>query len=214
MTEIIGRPHLFSETGTEGGYWAIMDEKHITPPAEEPHTAVCKTCSYMWFFGNGDPEPVPSFTYYRPEREENGKRYMGGYFRSDEPIEGGQTTFGDEPEGSFNDVWTRRGNERAAICREHGHVWENQEPQESWSYAGLVMVETGDRLEILGPDREVIETIDVELVSNYDQYRKGARHANGWVIHTYPTDETYDFDKWCDLFQKREKDTWVRLIRE
>jgi len=41
MTEptlIRGTLHLYSETGTEGGYWAIQDERFITPPtADWPH---------------------------------------------------------------------------------------------------------------------------------------------------------------------------------
>lgn len=212
MTEITGRLFLHSETGTEGGWWAIQDDKFITPPAETPHTSVCKTCSYMWDFGHGKPEPVPSFTYYRDDWEADGKKYMGGYYRSEEYIEGGRTWFRGEEPGSFNDVWTRVGNQRALICQEYGHVWESMEPQESWSYEGLNYIQSGDRLEILTESGEVDFTIDVELVEQYDQYAAGARHANGWVIHSYPTEESYDFDKWCALFQKRK--TTARLIRE
>jgi hypothetical protein len=38
METIKGTLHLYSETGTEGGYWAIQDENFIFPPTEEwPH---------------------------------------------------------------------------------------------------------------------------------------------------------------------------------
>ncbi len=38
MKTIKGILHLFSETGTEGGYWAIQDENFIFPPTETwPH---------------------------------------------------------------------------------------------------------------------------------------------------------------------------------
>ena len=37
-TIIRGTLHLYSETGTEGGYWAIQDEKFIDPPTDAwPH---------------------------------------------------------------------------------------------------------------------------------------------------------------------------------
>ena len=37
-TVIRGTLHLYSETGTEGGYWAIQDENFIDPPTDEwPH---------------------------------------------------------------------------------------------------------------------------------------------------------------------------------
>jgi len=38
QTIIRGKLHLWSETGTEGGYWALQDERFIEPPTEEwPH---------------------------------------------------------------------------------------------------------------------------------------------------------------------------------
>lgn len=38
METIKGTLHLYSETGTEGGYWAIQDERFIEPPTEDwPH---------------------------------------------------------------------------------------------------------------------------------------------------------------------------------
>ncbi len=38
MRTIKGPLHLYSETGTEGGYWAIQDENFIFPPTETwPH---------------------------------------------------------------------------------------------------------------------------------------------------------------------------------
>lgn len=37
-TEMRGICHFHSETGTEGGYWAFQDERHIKPPdADHPH---------------------------------------------------------------------------------------------------------------------------------------------------------------------------------
>jgi hypothetical protein len=38
METIKGTLFLYSETGTEGGYWAIQDERFIQPPTEDwPH---------------------------------------------------------------------------------------------------------------------------------------------------------------------------------
>jgi hypothetical protein len=36
MTKIKGVLHLFSETGTEGGWWAIQDERHIRKDPNNP----------------------------------------------------------------------------------------------------------------------------------------------------------------------------------
>jgi hypothetical protein len=37
-TLIRGKLHLHSETGTEGGYWALQDERFIEPPTDDwPH---------------------------------------------------------------------------------------------------------------------------------------------------------------------------------
>ncbi len=36
---------LFSETGTEGGYWAFQDERFITP---NNHLYVCRNCHKLW----------------------------------------------------------------------------------------------------------------------------------------------------------------------
>ncbi len=37
--------HLFSETGTEGGYWAFQDERFITPNTTR---FACKKCGAYW----------------------------------------------------------------------------------------------------------------------------------------------------------------------
>ena len=43
--EFIGVCHLFSETGTEGGYWAFQDGRHIT---ENTTRFACAKCGSYW----------------------------------------------------------------------------------------------------------------------------------------------------------------------
>jgi hypothetical protein len=42
---ISGVLELFSETGTEGGYWALQDERHITPNTTQFR---CTKCMKFW----------------------------------------------------------------------------------------------------------------------------------------------------------------------
>lgn len=193
---ITGKLYLHSETGTEGGHWAIQDEKFITPAPEEPVDKNCRRCHRYWGNAVNTPEPPPSFTYYKSESVgEDGTKYSGGYHSSDVPIEGGQTTFGNEPEGSFNDVYTKRSNAAALGCYEAGHDWKWMVPAESWSYEGLNYLENGDKL-TLEDGTEII----VDMWRQPDQYAEDAVNAHGMVIHQVPTDECYDFDEWCKLF--------------
>lgn len=199
------RLYLHSETGTEGGWWATQDHEFIEPAPKIPADKICKTCGVLWRWET-NPEPIPRFTYYRPEHKENGVIYAGGYFSSDVEIPGGQTKYGDEEDGSFNDVYTKTRNEKAKFCLENGHDWKFWEAHESWSYEGLRYLKSGDKLEILDADGNVTETIICDFISNGDQYARGAKHANGWVIHGYQNPETIDLDHWNELFMSEKTD--------
>lgn len=204
--DITGKLYLHSETGTEGGHWAIQDEKFITPPADEPVDKNCRRCHSYWGDAENTPEPAPHFTYYLPDRVgEDGKKYLGGYHSFDEPDENGQTTFADEEEGSFNDKYTKRNNSNALGCYEAGHDWEWQIPSERWSYEGLHTLQNGDKL--IFKDGE---EITVDLWRQPDQYAEDAIDAYGLVIHQVPTEKCYDFQAWCKLFFEG---TSARLVR-
>jgi len=47
--------HLFSETGTEGGYWAFQDERFITPNTTR---FSCRKCGAYWDKGHRPQGPV------------------------------------------------------------------------------------------------------------------------------------------------------------
>lgn len=169
-----------SETGTEGGYWAMQDEKYMGLAAP-PHF-VCSKCGRIWDKARDVEPPKPSFTYYRPGWEENGTTYIGGYFGSYVPRDDLPTTFGDEPEGSFNDEFTKAQNAKARECYDNGHgEWESLYPNGTWSPHGLHILRDGDVLTIYNPDNpeEVVWEGTIQLV----QYPLFTEHAGGMWIH-------------------------------
>lgn len=58
--------HFHSETGTEGGYWAFQDERHITPNLTR---FSCKKCGAYWDKGH---DPVGPTAETHPEGESCG----------------------------------------------------------------------------------------------------------------------------------------------
>lgn len=52
---IKGVTTFFSETGTEGGYWAVQDEKHIHPNTTR---FVCTKCHMYWDKNRSPDEPT------------------------------------------------------------------------------------------------------------------------------------------------------------
>jgi hypothetical protein len=204
MTVITGPLHLFSETGTEGGSWAIQNDEFITPPPAEPTVKICATCRTIWDTVSTPEEPQPNFMYYDAD--------TGGYTFSPDPIENNEIKHSAEEDSSFDAKWNRAHNDLSIKCYQHGHMWEWQEPHESWSYEGLVELKNGDKLEIFDPlnKDEVIDTIEVKLIDQDDQYAEDAKDARGWVIHSYPDPETIDFEQWNRYFFEgfRARLTW------
>ncbi len=58
--------HFYSETGTEGGYWAFQDARHITPNVTR---FSCAKCSAYWDKGH---DPVGPTAESHPEGESCG----------------------------------------------------------------------------------------------------------------------------------------------
>lgn len=199
MGEYKGILLFHSETGTEGGYWAMQDERFITPAPEQTSTKHCQKCGTLWTFAgpNARPEPVPQFLYYRPGwTGPEGQNYIGGYFGSDEWLEDGQTKFGDEPDGSINDVYTRTRNAKARECKENGHAWELWEEGPSWSYEGLHVLHDGDHLTVYSPDdkKHVVWEGEIKL----KQHALFTEHAGGMWIHA--DQEGIDRETWAQMF--------------
>lgn len=201
MTTFNGILQFHSETGTEGGYWAMQDEKFMGLVDEQTmNTYRCPKCGRIWDRIRDHEEPKPSFTYYQPERQENGKTYSGGYFGSDHPIEGGQTKFGDEEDGSVNDEWTKRSNAISLECYDNGHgEWELAYPDGLWSYEGLHVLRNGDQLTVYTDETksEVRWSGTVKLVQQ-PLFTTDVR--NMWV-HSLP-DVGMTPEEWGEMFFK------------
>lgn len=58
--------HFHSETGTEGGYWAFQDERHIAPNTTR---FACTKCGAYW---DKTDDPVGPNAESHPEGEDNG----------------------------------------------------------------------------------------------------------------------------------------------
>lgn len=173
----------------------MMDEKFTGLPAPNQHS--CTRCGRFWDKDSEAEPPGASFTYYRPDWEEDGKRYIGGYYMSDTPIPGGQTKFGDEPDGSLNDRYTQENNARALECYENGHEgWEHVYPDGISSYEGLHTLKTGDRLDVYSNEsRKVMVWSGVIDLRAFKIFTESA--AGMWV-HSEQIDE--DRELWAKMF--------------
>ena len=199
--KIKGRTVFHSETGTEGGWWAVQDEAHIEPPEGKPTVKNCKRCYRHW--GNprgGEPEPKPSFMYYRDDWVgEDGTKYAGGYYGTEEPVEGGRTWFRGEEPGSFNDQWTKRGNAASLECYLNGHDWEWVQPTERWSWEGFHLLKNGDRLTIFDEDGEIKWKGEIELV----RHPLFTEDAFGMWIHADQAGTNRE--EWASMFMKEHR---------
>ena len=59
----LGRTLFYTETGTEGGYWAFQDEAHIKPNTTR---FSCTKCNMYWDKVRSVDEPVFDGNYCRP----------------------------------------------------------------------------------------------------------------------------------------------------
>lgn len=186
--------HFYSETGTEGGAWAFQDEKFIGLDA--PSQFRCTRCGRVWDKDRDEQPPPPSFTYWRDERTEGGKKYSSGYYGSDVYLPDG-----DLGPGELNQSFTSSSNETARQCAEKGHAeWENMYPHGMWSYEGLHILADGDELTVLDGDKELFSGV-VKLPPRQDPYADGAYVAGGGLTaHRKPPVGTKE-DWW---FEERQ----------
>ena len=195
-TTIAGRLFIHSETGTEGGYWAIQDKNFITPASDKASDKVCRHCGRIWSGFEKRPEPKPFYTYYSEE--------VGGYTFSEVYDPEGRTWFRGEEPGSINDKWTKASNQMIKDCQDNGHQWEDYGPHEHWSYEGLNYIQDGDYITVFDGDDESSPIFEgtVRLVQQPDQYAPDAKHAGGLVIHSYPHPEFCEHEQWCEYFSR------------
>lgn len=147
MGEITGVLHFYSETGTEGGHWAVQDERFMNLPTGNNTT--CTHCGRYWDKDKYPDEPKPSFTYFVRTKADPEGHYAG--FDSPQAL---PTTFRDEPEGSMNDVWTKKSNAKSLTCYQRGrHLGWREDLGGTWSYEGLHVLKDGDRLTIFAKSR-------------------------------------------------------------
>lgn len=189
------RLHFFSETGTEGGWYAAQDYDHIKPaPAESPDK-VCEQCGYIWGDYKNTPEiELPKFNW----RDARGNIKRGDKLPKN-------TRLGKDP----FDIYYIRQNERYRLCHDNGHKFKLMDPHESWSYEGLIMLGSGDKLEILDDEGHVTKTVTCKFISNGDQYAPDAKSAMGLVVHGYIDPEVMDEDEWNTMFLMEKTDAYL-----
>lgn len=203
MTTYNGILHFFSETGTEGGTWAFQDEKFMHLPG--PNQYACTTCGRVWDKDRDAEPPKPSFTYWRDDWEEDGKRYLGGYHVADTYDPNGNLG-----PGEFNQEFTRRSNETSKLCADHGHSeWKPMYPDGMWSYEGLHVLNEGDHLIVRSEGDEVLFDGDVKLPPRQDPYADDAYVAGGGLAaHRKPpegTDEAWWFNEYRATLTTKER---------
>ncbi len=182
MTKTLkGQLNFYSETGTEGGYWAFQDETftHLFPPNQWR----CPRCGRVWDKDRVPEEPKPSFSYWRDGWTEDGTTYMGGYFGKDEPHpELPLCRPGDED--SLDCRWNAERNATSLDCYENGHAeWQSPAerwPDGIWSYEGLHVLNDGDHLTIWDEDRTEQVWDGVIDLCEHDLFTEG---AGGMWIH-------------------------------
>lgn len=192
---IKGVTTFHSETGTEGGYWAVQDEKFMGIPNDDLR---CSRCGRIWQKERYPEPPPPSFTYWRDmegQRSPEGYAYSSGYAAYDEPHSDLPTTPG--VEGDFNDVFTKESNATSLECYVAGeHVWEPEFPTGMWSYEGLHVLKNGDHLRVFDKDdpTKLIWEGDIQL----DPVGLFQEHAYNFWIHA--DQHGQDREAWAALF--------------
>jgi hypothetical protein len=182
-----------SETGTEGGYWAMQDEKFMGLVDESTmNTYTCSRCGSVWDKTRNPEEPKPSFLYW----DDNTAQGHGGYRSYDEP----HPEMLDGSPGSLDESWNRQRNSIALECYKNGHAeWELLYPDGTWSYEGLHVLKDGDTLTVYADETrsEVRWSGTVKLTP---QPLFTTDVANMWV-HSLP-DVGMTPDEWGEMFFK------------
>jgi len=189
------RLHFFSETGTEGGWFAAQDYEHITPAPAEASDRSCKRCGVFW---------ADYKTSVRPHARPFTFRDNKGELKSATTLPK-NTRLGKHPD----DIYYIQRNRHIMECLEKGHDWQDYGPHEEWSYEGLIMLGSGDKLEILDDEDNITKTVVCKFISNGDQYAPGAKNAMGMVIHGYIDPEVMDEDEWNTMFLMEKTDAYL-----
>lgn len=194
------RLHFYSETGTEGGWYAAQDYDHITPAPIEASDKSCKRCGIVWadFRHSVRPHARP-FTY----RDKKGELTSGTTLPKN-------TRLGKDP----SDIYYIKHNKDISECIENGHDWQDYGPFEKWSYEGLRMLNTGDILEILDDDENITQVVQCRFYSNGDQYAPGAKSAMGFAIHGYIDPNVMNEDEWNTMFLINKTDAYLTPVEK
>jgi len=199
MTEYKGVLLFHSETGTEGGYWAMQDEKFMGLVDEHTlNTYVCTRCGTIWDRTRGD-EPKVSFTYWSEPYDvkvgPNTTRREGGYRLYDEP----HPELPEGSPGSLDESWNQKRNALALECYTLGHEkWELMHPDGVWSYEGLHVLHDGDALTVYDPDDP--KSVVWDGVIKLKHYELFTQDAHGFWIHA--DQEGQDRETWAEMFLK------------
>lgn len=198
MTEPIeGICFFHSETGTEGGYWAVQDAKFIGL-ADESRSEVCVRCGAVWNHSRDAAPPKVTFTYWRPDWSEGEKNYMGGHYSVDEPRDDLPLA---RPGDKRNAEYMRRDNESRMPCYLEGHPgWEPMFPDGQWSYEGLNVLTDGDYLEIRHPETDNLVWSGTIALHHHKLFTED---AEGLWIHA--DQDGISRDDWSQFFFEEYK---------
>lgn len=190
MNTYTGILHFHSETGTEGGHWAMQDERFMGLKNEHSEAQFhCPRCGRVWDKSRDLEEPKPSFTYFDEE--------SGYYQGSDHPIADGRTWFRGEEPDSVNDLFTKSSNATSQECFDKGHQqWDPMYPDGTWSYEGLHVLKDGDKLTVLDPKdpEKELWTGEIKLI----HHPLFSEDAGGMWIHA--DQEGFPREEWAKMF--------------
>ena len=177
--------HFFSETGSEGGYWAFQDERFMNIRSDVED---CKGCNRIGYVPEGqsgggrahdsrtDLEQQQKWILdWEAEREEMERQ-------SAEMIK----QFG------FSFSFKRP-------CEPGAHDWKVMHPEGTWSYEGLHLLEDGDQLTILSKEKNVADRRTVwSGTIELQQYPLFTEDAKGLWIHA--DQKGVSRDRWSQWF--------------
>jgi hypothetical protein len=198
VTTYTGVLVFHSETGTEGGHYALQDEKFMNLPA--PNQWRCPRCSTVWD-KNRDPDNPPRvrFTYWRDmegQTNSEGHRYISSYAGYDEPHDDLPLAPPNEASDGPNAQYTKRSNDALLECYHSGHEeFEHMYPHGIWSYEGLHYLHDGDHLTIRHPETGLtvfdgpVRLVPQELFTH---------SVGGLWVHSVP--EGVDEEAWAAMF--------------
>lgn len=193
MKIIKGVTEFWAETGTEGGYWAVQDEKHI----KHDHRPE---------YGLWTGEKVRDIK--NPERK--GLTVGGWCLEDGRPLPDPMTQdelWWRDPEAAY-EKWGRQSYGVSYGEVTVGQVeWEDGVCEErrsdtllvtKWDYAGLNVLETGDYLKIFDPEDEskVVWEGKIELID------QGLFNEDAFGLWIHADQKGMDREEWAKLFME------------